>query len=159
MIDPARIPPILSRGVHMIPIIYGEHDEQTKAQMARCMEIGSVAGGVLCADGHLGYGHPIGGVVAYTDHISISGVGFDIACGNLAARLDVRYDELAGRARVILDDIAKTISFGLGRANAEHVDHDLFDSPLWEEADVLQLKEMARGQLGTVGSGNHFVDL
>ena len=143
----------------MKPIIYGEHEDQTKAQMARCMEIGSVAGGVLCADGHFGYGHPIGGVVAYTDHISVSGVGFDIACGNMAARLDVRYAELADRARLILDDIAKTISFGLGRGNAERVDHDLFDSPLWEEAGVPQLKEMARRQLGTVGSGNHFVDL
>jgi RNA-splicing ligase RtcB len=66
------------------PVVYGQHDDRTLRQMDRCMEVGSAAAGVLCADGHLGYGHPIGGVVGYTDHISISGVGFDIACGNLA---------------------------------------------------------------------------
>lgn len=36
-------------------IVYGEHDEKTLAQMHRCMEVGSAAAGVLCADGHLGY--------------------------------------------------------------------------------------------------------
>ena len=44
-------------------------------------------GGVLCADGHLGYAQPVGGVIAYEEHISVSGVGFDIACGNMAVRL------------------------------------------------------------------------
>ncbi len=68
--------------------IFGEHDDKTVAQMRRCMGTGSASAGVLCADGHLGYAHPIGGVVGYTAHISISGVGFDIACGNMAVKLD-----------------------------------------------------------------------
>jgi len=139
--------------------IFGVHDERTLKQMNRCMEVGSAAVGVLCADGHLGYAHPIGGVVAYEDHISISGVGFDIACGNMAVRLDVRYADIGSRAATLLDDITRTISFGVGRANAERVDHELFDSPLWKDAEVPQLKELARNQLGTVGSGNHYVDL
>ena len=50
--------------------IYGEHDERTVSQMWRCMGVGSVAGGVLCADGHLGYAQPVGGVIAYEDHVS-----------------------------------------------------------------------------------------
>lgn len=45
--------------------IYGEHDEKTIRQLDRCMQAGSALKGVLCADGHLGYAHPIGGVVAY----------------------------------------------------------------------------------------------
>jgi len=49
---------------------------------------------VLAADGHLGYAQPIGGVIAYQGQISISGVGFDIACGNAAARLDLRFDAI-----------------------------------------------------------------
>jgi tRNA-splicing ligase RtcB (3'-phosphate/5'-hydroxy nucleic acid ligase) len=69
--------------------IYGEHEPKTLAQMQRCMSVGSAVKGVLCADGHLGYAHPIGGVVAYEEDISISGVGFDIACGNMAVRLRV----------------------------------------------------------------------
>ena len=139
--------------------IYGEHDEKTIRQLDRCMQVGSAAKGVLCADGHLGYAHPIGGVIAYEEHVSISGVGFDIACGNMAVRLDTRYEDIAGQSGRILSDIGRTISFGIGQKNAVAVDHELFDSPLWEEAGVRDLKKLASGQLGTVGSGNHYVDL
>jgi tRNA-splicing ligase RtcB len=141
------------------PIIYGEHDDRTLGQMRTCLEAGSAAAGVLCADGHLGYAHPIGGAVGYTDHISISGVGFDIACGNMAVRLDARYEDVAPNVQTILQDIASVVSFGVGRKNEERVDHGLFDSDLWHAADVEELKPLARGQLGTVGSGNHYVDL
>lgn len=139
--------------------VYGNHDENTLKQMEVCMETGSAAAGVLCADGHLGYCHPIGGVVGYTDHISISGVGFDIACGNMAVRLDTPYFDIKPHIGSILNDISKVVSFGVGRSNEERVDHDLFDSDLWLEADVHHLKEIARNQLGTVGSGNHYVDI
>src|SRR5258705_2834051 len=139
--------------------VYGEHEPKTLAQMQRCMTVGSAVKGVLCADGHLGYAHPIGGVVAYEQHISISGVGFDIACGKMAVRLDARYTDIAPRAKTILDDIGRSISFGVGQRNAVKVDHELFDSPIWDAAGVAHLKEMARHQLGTVGSGNHYVDL
>lgn len=139
--------------------IYGTHDENTLQQMKTCMETGSAAAGVLCADGHLGYCHPIGGVVGYTDHISISGVGFDIACGNMAVRLDARHDDIAPGVQTILQDIAAAVSFGVGRSNDERVDHELFESDLWNAADVADLKQKARAQLGTVGSGNHYVDL
>jgi tRNA-splicing ligase RtcB len=139
--------------------IYGEHDERTVSQMWRCMSVGSVAGGVLCADGHLGYAQPVGGVIAYEDHVSISGVGFDIACGNMAARINLKYEDIKDRVPVIANDIGRRISFGLGRTNPKPVDHALFDSALWDDAGVGHLKEMARKQLGTVGSGNHYVDL
>jgi tRNA-splicing ligase RtcB len=140
--------------------IFGAHDERTKEQMARCMQYGSVVGGVLCADGHLGYAQPVGGVVAYDEHISVSGVGFDIACGNMAVKLDVPKAAIADRIGSIVNAIAASVSFGLGRSNAEKVEHELFDSPLWQEAELVgQLKGMARDQLGTVGSGNHYVDL
>ncbi len=140
--------------------IFGEHDERTKEQMVRCMQYGSVVGGVLCADGHLGYAQPVGGVIAYEEHISVSGVGFDIACGNMAVKLDVPKKAIADRIGPIVNEIAANVSFGLGRSNAEKVEHELFDSPLWQEAQAIgHLKGMARDQLGTVGSGNHYVDL
>src|SRR5215468_251238 len=140
--------------------IFGEHDERTKEQMARCMQYGSVRGGVLCADGHLGYAQPVGGVIAYDEHISVSGVGFDIACGNMAVKLDVPKKAIEDRIEPILQDIAANVSFGLGRANKKKVEHEVFDSPLWRKSDVVgRLKSMAREQLGTVGSGNHYVDL
>src|SRR3712207_9139110 len=99
--------------------IFGQHDPATIAQMQNCMRVGSVAGGVLCADGHLGYAQPVGGVVAYESDISISGVGFDIACGNMAVRLDTPYAAVKGHAGRILKDVSRTISFGIGRRNAE----------------------------------------
>jgi tRNA-splicing ligase RtcB (3'-phosphate/5'-hydroxy nucleic acid ligase) len=140
--------------------IFGEHDVRTKDQMERCMTVGSVVGGVLCADGHLGYAQPVGGVVAYEDHVSISGVGYDIACGNLAARLDVTRAAIDDRVGTILADIGKAVSFGVGRVNAERVEHELFDdADAWRAADTAELRGMAQSQLGTVGSGNHYVDL
>jgi tRNA-splicing ligase RtcB len=60
--------------------VFGEHDEGTLAQINLCAKGAERA--AIMADGHKGYAQPIGGVVAYKDKISISGVGFDIACGN-----------------------------------------------------------------------------
>src|SRR5262249_37294982 len=103
--------------------IFGEHDARTKEQLARCLQYGSVAGGVLCADGHLGYAQPVGGVIAYEEHVSVSGVGFDIACGNMAVRLDLPKAAIADCIGPLMAEVAKNISFGVGRTNAEKVEH------------------------------------
>lgn len=140
--------------------IFGEHDEKTVAQLHRCMGVGSVVGGVLCADGHYGYAQPVGGVVAYEDMISVSGVGFDIACGNMAVRTDAVWNDIKDRIDVIGRDISKRISFGIGRVNSENVEHPIFDDfDAWKAAGTNNYKTLAREQLGTVGSGNHYVDL
>jgi tRNA-splicing ligase RtcB len=107
--------------------VFGRHDDATIAQMRNCMAVGNAVAGVICADGHLGYAQPVGGVIAYEKQISISGVGFDIGCGNMAVRLDTPYEAIAGTAPLILKDVQRVISFGLGRANSEHVEHALFD--------------------------------
>src|SRR3954466_13300435 len=95
--------------------VFGEHDERTKAQLERCMGVGSAVSGVLCADGHLGYAMPVGGVIAYEEHISVSGVGFDIGCGNMAVRLDLPKAKIEDRIGPVLGEIAANVSFGLGR--------------------------------------------
>jgi tRNA-splicing ligase RtcB len=59
---------------------FGDHDAATIQQLQNCVAAEAGAQGVLCADGHLGYSMPIGSVVAYREHVSPSGVGFDIAC-------------------------------------------------------------------------------
>lgn len=107
--------------------IFGGHEPATIAQMRNCMGVGQVVAGTLCADGHLGYAQPVGGVIAYEGQVSISGVGFDIACGNMAVRLDTPFAEIRDRVPAILGDIRSAISFGVGRANAERVEHALFD--------------------------------
>ncbi len=140
--------------------VVGEHDEATVTQMRNCMGIGNAVAGVICADGHLGYAQPVGGVIAYEKQISISGVGFDIGCGNMAVLLDVPFSAVQDRVPQILSDVRKVISFGIGRSNAERVDHDLFDDDeAWRESDMAAYRQKAEAQLGTVGSGNHYVDL
>ncbi len=140
--------------------IFGEHEDGTVEQIRCAARPESVAQAALCADGHLGYGVPIGGVVAYENAISPTGVGFDIACGNKAVLTNADSTEVRKNIVKIMDDVWRTISFGVGRKNEdERVDHDLFDDPAWSIPGVAQLKEMARQQLGTVGSGNHYVDI
>jgi tRNA-splicing ligase RtcB len=138
--------------------IFGQHDEATVAQIKRCAEAGG-ARAVLCADGHKGYAQPIGGVVAYTDKISLSGVGFDIACGNLAIRTDATRAQVAPAMEQIMNDVVRDVSFGVGQKSKTRIDHELFDDAAWELSPMRELKQTAAHQLGTVGGGNHYVDI
>ena len=147
--------------------IWGQHDEGTLAQIYRCADDERVVGAALAADGHRGYAIPIGGIIAYEQAVSPNGVGFDIGCGLKAVKTDLRADELLatgadGRTIVatVMDDIQRTVAFGMGRTRGEAVDHELFDDPTWQAVrEVGRLRDMAAQQLGTVGGGNHFVDL
>jgi len=140
--------------------VWGTHDEATIAQIQRCATDPEVAAAALMADGHRGYSMPIGGVVAYREAVSPSGVGYDISCGNKAARTDVRAADLKPRIAQVMDEIARTVVFGVGQTSGKARDHALFDAPAWRDIrEVGKLRQLAREQLGTVGSGNHFVDL
>lgn len=146
--------------------IFGEHEPNTIAQLEDVASRAERA--ALMADGHLGYVMPIGGVAAYDEQVSVVGVGFDIACGNAAIRTDLSIRDtprLVERLPEIADEIQDVVSFGIGRKNRSGdapVDHPLFTSDSWDALpsnarDALRAK--ARAQLGTVGSGNHYVDL
>src|SRR5438270_14025479 len=138
--------------------IFGEHDPATIKQIETCIATGGERG-VLCADGHKGYAQPIGGVVAYKDKISLSGVGFDIACGNLAILTDAKREEIAPKIDNIMDDVVRDISFGIGQKSKARIEHELFDDPAWQLKPISDLKSTAAEQLGTVGGGNHYVDI
>ncbi len=147
--------------------VFGTHDEKTLAQLAQVAERARKV--ALMADGHVGYVMPIGGVAAYDNAISVVGVGFDIACGNAAIRTDLTLDSLAdARGRVLgelADEIADTVSFGVGRKNRADdapTDHPLFEDAAWDAVPAQHrqaVRSKARQQLGTVGSGNHYVDV
>lgn len=140
--------------------VWGEHDEATLAQIRRCAGDREAAGAALMADGHKGYSMPIGGVVAYRDAVSPSGVGYDISCGNKAVRTDIRAADMRPQIKQVMDAVARTVVFGVGQTSGKAADHELFDDPTWRDLpDLSKLKALAREQLGTVGSGNHFVDL
>jgi tRNA-splicing ligase RtcB len=150
--------------------IFGQHDEQTIAQFQDVRE--RAVDAALMADGHVGYVMPVGGVAAYRGQVSVVGVGVDIACGNAAIRTDMTLADLGhAPSRVhealsmLADEIADTVSFGIGRKNRADdapVDHPLFDDPAWDAVPPKHRQALfvkARQQLGTVGSGNHYVDV
>ncbi len=150
--------------------IFGQHDENTLIQFEHVRA--NAVDAALMADGHLGYVMPIGGVASYRDRISVVGVGFDIACGNAAIRTDLTLaglgDDAEARQRKLTafaDAIAESVSFGVGRKNSSDdapTDHVLFADEAWEAVPATHreaLREKARVQLGTVGSGNHYVDV
>ena len=137
--------------------VWGKPDANSVRQIKTAAEDASHA--ALMADHHLGYSVPIGGVVAYQDRVSPSAVGYDIACGNKAILTDADAADTRGNIDTIMDDIFRSISFGVGRKNPEPVDHELFDDAAWRVPAAANLKDLARSQLGTVGSGNHYVDL
>ena len=147
-----------------IGAVFGVHEEKTLEQLNDvAVHAERVA---LMADGHLGYVMPIGGVAAYKNKVSVVGVGFDIACGNCAIRTDLLAEKFKRPDLTrFADEIAAEISFGVGRKNRSDdapVDHPLFDDPAWDGIPANHrgnLREKARTQLGTVGSGNHYVDV
>jgi tRNA-splicing ligase RtcB len=149
-----------------VSAIFGTHDPKALAQLH---DVASCAvRAAMMADGHLGYVMPIGGVAAYRNQASVVGVGFDIACGNAAIRTDLTVDQFDRPAlHAIADEIQHAVAFGVGRNNADDdapVNDPLFSDPAWDAIPVgrgsrVSLHQRARNQLGTVGSGNHYVDV
>src|SRR5262249_10547942 len=72
---------------------------------------------------------------------------------------DATREQIAPAMARIMDDIVRDISFGIGQRNKRKVDHDLFNDPAWQLGSLKSLKSLAAGQLGTVGGGNHYVDI
>ena len=135
---------------------FGPVEERALEQLNRCAEKGEAA--VLCADHHVGYSQPIGGAVAYEHYISPSGVGYDIGCGNKAVKTTLRAEEVD--VSKVMDEIVRQIGFGIGRPNPEPVDHPVLDRINKAEfRPQRRMIQLASNQLGTVGSGNHYVDL
>lgn len=94
--------------------VRGDVDQRAVEQLARCAESGDALGAALCADGHVGYSQPIGGVVAYRDQISPSGVGYDIGCGNKAVKTNLWVPSMRGKA----NDIASQWGFESSRRHS-----------------------------------------
>jgi tRNA-splicing ligase RtcB (3'-phosphate/5'-hydroxy nucleic acid ligase) len=141
---------------------FGPVDERSLDQLKRCMAAGDAEYGVLCADHHPGYSQPIGGGIAYEGYVSPSGVGYDIGCGNKAAETPLTTGDLAdiGGIEHVMAEIQRRVSFGMGVPAQEKVDHPVLDkiarAPFEPQR---QLRDLARNQLGTVGSGNHYVNV
>lgn len=140
--------------------IFNNPDTQTLQQFWQVMKNAEM--GALMADAHLGYVMPIGGVAAYKNKVSPVGVGFDIACGNLAIKLDRKNDKI--NLKKLLNMIQQEIAFGIGQTNPYAPKNaPIFEDKDWEAYPTTKikdrLKKLARDQIGTVGGGNHYIDV
>jgi tRNA-splicing ligase RtcB (3'-phosphate/5'-hydroxy nucleic acid ligase) len=141
---------------------FGAVDERSLRQLETCMRAGDAEFGVLCADHHPGYSQPIGGGIAYEGFVSPSGVGYDIGCGNKAVRTELTLPDLEalGGVESVMREIVRRISFGMGVAAQERVEHPVLERIRAAHfAPQRKLARLAESQLGTVGSGNHFIEL
>ncbi len=139
--------------------VWGEEpDPQAVAQMENAVRLPVAVKGALMPDAHKGYGLPIGGVLATDDAVIPYAVGMDIACRMKLtvidwppATLQARYDELT-------EAIVQETAFGTGAGFRQRRQHAVMDAD-WSVSPVTAAyKDRAWYQLGSSGSGNHFVE-
>lgn len=129
-------------------------------QMQNAMSLPISRQGALMPDAHVGYGLPIGGVLAVdADKIIPYAVGVDIACRVKLSVFPIKAKELKTHTDNYKHLLLRNTYFGVGGTNKDHMDTSLFDQSIWKELPILRkLKNKAMQQLGTSGSGNHFVE-
>ena len=136
-------------------------EQNTTAQMDGAMRLPVSVGGALMPDAHLGYGLPVGGVLATEGAVIPWAVGVDIACRMRLSIYDVSPDLLDERRDDLADVLLRNTNFGAGSKYKEgrRPEHEVLDDPAWETTRFLNgLKDTGQTQLGTSGSGNHFVE-
>ncbi|PST82532.1 RNA-splicing ligase RtcB [Pedobacter yulinensis] len=130
------------------------------AQMNTAMQLPVSVAGALMPDAHQGYGLPIGGVLATrADAIIPYAVGVDIACRMCMSIFELPGEASDTRAEELRKLLLQHTNFGMGGETAAYFDTSLFDRPEWQETKQIRaLKDKAYRQLGTSGTGNHFVE-
>jgi len=136
-------------------------DDGSLAQMDNAMRLPVSVSGALMPDAHIGYGLPIGGVLA-TDNVVIPyAVGVDIACRMRLSIYEVSPHLLGQKKGLFEDSLLEQTAFGMGAQwkGRDRADHEVLDDPAWNATRLLQsLQDNAARQLGTSGTGNHFVE-
>lgn len=138
-----------------------ELDEKTTEQARRSASLPFIAGHVaLMPDAHFGYGATVGSVIPTAGAIIPSAVGVDIGCGMIAARMDLTAAQLPDDLRPLHRGIATAIPAGVGRGHA-FAGGDMPELPSTKDEKwwTPKLVEKAQQQFGTLGSGNHFVEV
>jgi tRNA-splicing ligase RtcB len=152
-------------------MIFGKHQDNTIEQFKEYSATATKS--ALLADGHYGIVAPVGSVWAHPSKIQLNGIGPDAACGNCAVKTDVHIDDIAPpnlkyrtntELNKLADRIAKEIKFGMGATmNGKGPSDDLlFDSEAWKLFPTNikdSLRDTARNQIGSCGSGNHYCDV
>lgn len=136
-------------------------DTASLAQMDIAMQLPITVTGAMMPDAHVGYGLPIGGVLATRSAVIPYAVGVDIACRMRLSVFDVSPHVLGQQAARFVNALVENTLFGAGKAwqGARRAEHPILEDPDWTATGFLaSLQDKAAGQLGTSGSGNHFVE-
>ncbi|RXF71112.1 RtcB family protein [Arcticibacter tournemirensis] len=135
-------------------------EEGALAQMKTAVKLPVSLAGALMPDAHQGYGLPIGGVLATTSNTIIPyAVGVDIACRMCMSIFELPADAVDTKADLLKSLLLEHTTFGMGAESCKFDDTSLFDRKEWKATGVIRsLRDKAYKQLGTSGTGNHFVE-
>ena len=141
--------------------IFGENeiDEQAKRQLYDALKLPVALKGALMPDAHSGYGLPIGGVLATDNAVIPYGVGVDIGCRMSLCIYDLPASYFNGKTFQLKNILKDNTKFGMNEVHKQKNDHAILDRKEFQDIPLLKsLKDKAYRQLGTSGSGNHFVE-
>jgi len=133
-------------------------DDQAIEQIENACRLPVSVRGALMPDAHVGFGLPIGGVLAVRNAVIPYAVGVDIACRMKLTVLDLPLSTLETEADRLKQAIEAETRFGIGASFSPRRDHPVMDTDWTRSSVVKGLKDKAWAQLGTSGSGNHFVE-
>ncbi|MBC8170273.1 MAG: RtcB family protein, partial [Anaerolineae bacterium] len=136
-------------------------DQAARDQMNNVMRLPVTVAGALMPDAHVGYGLPIGGVLATDDAVIPFAVGVDIACRMRLSIYSVSPNVIGQQTGKFKNALMGGTRFGAGGAyrGSDRAEHEVLDDPAWRATGFFNsLKTTAHNQLGTSGSGNHFVE-
>lgn len=133
-------------------------EEQSIQQLKNACDLPISTRGALMPDAHVGYGLPIGGVLATKDAVIPYAVGVDIACRVKMTVIDIPVDALETETDRLKNALVRETSFGIGASFKQRRDHDVLDADWTVSPITKQNRDKAWAQLGSSGSGNHFVE-
>jgi tRNA-splicing ligase RtcB len=135
-----------------------ELEPEAVKQMNNACKLPVVVSGALMPDAHVGYGLPIGGVLATNDAVIPYAVGVDIACRMKLSVLDLSVKALVAEKERLTHALERETRFGMGATFRSPRHHDVMDRDWSVTTVTAKMKDRAWAQLGTSGSGNHFVE-
>jgi tRNA-splicing ligase RtcB len=159
-LDPATAPRRFQPRAHDAPYRIWGRDFEPDAiqQLKNACKLPVAVSGALMPDAHVGYGLPIGGVLATDEAVIPYAVGVDIACRMKLTVLDLPVRALADDQARLTSALERETRFGMGATFRSPRQHEVMDAD-WRITKVTaKLKDRAWSQLGTSGSGNHFVE-
>jgi tRNA-splicing ligase RtcB (3'-phosphate/5'-hydroxy nucleic acid ligase) len=128
-------------------------------QMHQAAKLPIAVAGALMPDAHSGYGLPIGGVLATEGAVIPYGVGVDIGCRMCLSVFDIDPKDLVQKEAWFARELKEATLFGSGRHFDQSTSHEVMDRSEFKEIPILKgLQGRAAKQLGSSGSGNHFVE-